>query len=382
MRILQVSNLVSHHQLPLARALCQLVGENNFRFCATQAPDAERIRLGWNSDDNDPWILRSAERDEDRIEFELWWDSADIVICGERRFVRMGDRLAKGKLCFYMSERWWKPPFGLVRLLHPSFLSMAMKFRQISKSSEFHYLSIGLNAGKDISLISNLQGRIWRWGYFTDTITSVVERSMTNNRLKILWAGRMLKLKKIDTIIRAVAELAQNQIEFELTFVGDGPERPALEQLASKLLDSRSYVFLNPVSSRHVQEIMCQHNVYILSSSSFEGWGAVINEAMACGCAVVASNAAGAASAMIKDGVNGLLFTPGDWRKLAELLEQLAGSNQLRKNLANAAQRTSKEVWSPQVAAERFYITAKRLLENDALSFYTEGPMSQYKFEK
>ena len=380
MRIIQVSNLVSHHQLPLARELARLVGEENFRFCATQVPDPERLRLGWLSQDDEAWIIRAGERESDKIQFEQWWDSADVVICGERRFERMADRVAMGKLCFYMSERWWKPPIGMARLLHPMFLNMAMQFYKISKSPFFHYLPVGPFAERDISFLSNFKERMWRWGYFTDIHESAQHLRSLSGKLRVLWVGRMLDWKRVSTLLLALAELETNHVAFELTLIGNGKERIRLEKMASKLLHCQSYSFREPVPAADVPQIMSQNDIYVLPSSAYEGWGAVVNEAMDCGCAVVASDATGAAAAMIEDGVNGLLFKPGDWVALANLLKQLASNGDLRKNLANAAQRTIHEIWSPHVVAERFCNVSGALLANRDVPVYTSGPMSRSGF--
>jgi glycosyltransferase involved in cell wall biosynthesis len=341
-------------------------------------PAADRVRLGWNSQEDDAWILRAGERESDRIQFEEWWDSADIVLCGERRFKRMSDRLAQGKLCFYMSERWWKPSVGRARLLHPVFVSMVMQFMRIAKNPKFHYLPVGPYAEIDISFLVKMKERIWRWGYFTSCpMLTATNNDQTNRSVKILWAGRMLDWKKVDTLIMALAELTRNHVAFELTLIGEGPERNRLVRLADTLLDAKKYVFLDPVPADQVPEIMSRHDVYVLPSSAYEGWGAVVNEAMACGCAVVASRETGAAAAMIEDGVNGFLFNPGDWRKLADLLCQLACGVELRRRLSNEAQGTINEVWSPRVVAERFYCVSEALLLDKDVPVYTSGPMSR-----
>lgn len=378
MRILQVSNLVSHHQLPLARELAQIVGEENFRFCATQIPSVERVRLGWNSQDDEAWILRAGEHESHRNKFEEWWDSADVVLSGERRFDRMADRLAQKKMCFYMSERWWKPPVGKLRLLHPVFLGMAMQFKRIAKLPTFHYLPVGPYAELDIDFLTNLRYKMWRWGYFTNCQEFTQDNlDQKNCAIKILWAGRMLDWKKVDTLIKALAELSRIHVGYELTLIGDGPERNKLMRLADTLLDARNYVFLGSVPATEVPKIMSRHDVYVLPSSAYEGWGVVVNEAMACGCAVVASKETGAAAAMIEDGVNGLLFDSGDWRKLADQLCKLACSVELRQRLAIEARRTIKDVWSPRVVAERFCNVSEALLSKKNVPVYTSGPMSR-----
>jgi glycosyltransferase involved in cell wall biosynthesis len=380
MKILQVTNIVSHHQLPLARELMQIVGENNFRFCATEIPDVERQRLGWDNRVEENWILRAAECDKDKVVFEEWWDNADIVICGERLFEKMHQRLIHGKLCFYMSERWWKPPIGLARLLHPRFLKMVMLFLRISKYPSFHYLPIGPYAAKDISILINMKNRMWRWGYFTDSISYDNSSSYkyNNNTIKIIWIGRMLHWKSVDTIITSIAELNKNRkLDLKLTLIGEGPERLRLERMANNLLKSDSYIFLDPVPASEVQRIMSQHDVYVLSSTAYEGWGAVINEAMSSGCVVVASKEAGAAAAIIKDGVNGLLFNSGDWRDLSQILLRLYENDELRHSIAKSGKFTIEESWSPRIVANRFSAVTEALLYNKDIPLYKNGPMSR-----
>jgi len=71
--------MISHHQLPLARKIAEMVGVENFRFAVTDPPHAhiERQQLGWNSQENEPWIIRAGEFDKDQKELEQWWDEAD-----------------------------------------------------------------------------------------------------------------------------------------------------------------------------------------------------------------------------------------------------------------------------------------------------------------
>ena len=117
-------------------------------------------------------------------------------------------------------------------------------------------------------------------------------------------------------------------------------------------------------------------HVYVLPSSGYEGWGAVLNGAMSEGCAVVASEAAGSAKTMILHGENGLLFRAGDWRQLGCLLCQLSADEALRLRLAEAGQKTIAECWSPQVAADRFLAVSEALLSNSSPPTYANGPMA------
>lgn len=376
-RILQVTNIVSHHQLPVARSLAAMVGEQNFRFAALDPPDPTRLHLGWSNADIAPWILRAGEYEPDYFEFERWWDEADVVLCGERRFSRMANRLSHGQLCFYMSERWWKPPIGMARMLSPRFARMAGQFRQLAQNPAFHYLPIGPFASQDIEKLASFEARKWRWGYFTEPPFFIARSRAHVPPLKVLWIGRMLAWKQVDTLIRAVADAAKGGANITLTVIGDGPERSQLERLAEKLLNPFEYVFRKPISSEGVLKVMSEHDVYVLPSSAYEGWGAVINEAMSCGCAVSASKLAGAAAAMIEHNLNGLLFKPGDWRELSRQLKRLANDEMLRLRLGKAAHDTIENEWSPQHAAERFTSVIDALLCNRQIPSYKTGPMSR-----
>lgn len=379
MRILQTTNIICHHQIPLARQLAALTDDNNFRFAATQPPSSERLKLGWNCSENDPWILRAGENQADRNELDSWWAEADVVLCGERQLDKIKQRLNNGKLTFYMSERWWKPIIGIARLLHPRFVYMSMKFCKLAKSPFFHYLPIGDYAAIDMLRIAPFHERMWRWGYFTSVPNPLPDCEKNVHGFRILWAGRMLALKNVDTLIKSFSRLLTERSDATLTLVGDGPERQSLEKLAKRLLAVGSYRFLPSQPISEVHKLMRQSHVYVLPSNAYEGWGAVINEAMSEGCTVIASEAAGAAKSMIRHGENGLLFSSTDWLTLTNHLITVAADASFRRSLAKEGQRTIVECWSPDVAADRLFAFSTSILKNIKPQLYANGPMSLFK---
>ncbi|WP_417315604.1 glycosyltransferase family 4 protein [Cycloclasticus pugetii] len=381
MKILQVTNIVSHHQLPLARELCSLVGADNFRFAAMHGLDQSRFESGWKSDYPERWIIRPGENDADLAEFENFWINADVVLCGERLIGKMLERVANKKLCFYMSERWWKPPIWALRLLQPSFLKMAFQFRMLSKNEYFHYLPTGPFAARDIALFTSMGKRTWRWGYFTDT-PGVNRRSILYEQheepstpLKVLWIGRMLGWKRVDLLIKAISKINGGKKRVHLTLVGNGPERQKLEKLAANLLETADFTFTEVIPSSEVPEIMMQHDIYVLPSSSYEGWGAVVNEALSVGCAVIASDKTGAGQAMITDGHNGLLFRSGSVSDLTRCLRTLLENHQTRIKISEQAIREYSEHWSPSVAARKFLEVSEDLLLSGNGTRFSKGPM-------
>lgn len=377
MKILLVSNIVSHHQVPLAIQLSRIVGENNFLFAAMGRPDKERLNNGWSNKYDYSWIVHPNESANDSKMYENFWRDADVVICGERLIDKMQDRVNKGKLCFYMSERWWKPPIGKLRLFHPRYARMCSSFRKLAKNDHFHYLSIGPFAAKDLKTIVELNNRIWLWGYFTEVSNQINLVNKAPRVVSILWIGRMLKWKRVDLLIRALAKIESEGISFKLTLVGDGPQLADLENLAKKYLTKSNYEFMNFIPSSEVLNFMSKFDVYVLPSNAYEGWGAVVNEAMSVGCAVIASNKTGSGAAMIKSGTNGLLFKSENETSLFECLNYLLTNKETINELGQAGHYTMQTQWSPKVAAERLVQLSDNLLNNETFPLFESGPLSK-----
>jgi glycosyltransferase involved in cell wall biosynthesis len=86
----------------------------------------------------------------------------------------------------------------------------------------------------------------------------------------------------------------------------------------------------------HAAPAMRALDIVVHASTQPEPFGLVIAEAMACGRAVIAS-AAGGAAEIIEDGVDALAHPPGDAPALARLIEQLASDPAMRERLGRAA---------------------------------------------
>lgn len=376
MRLLHVNNIVSPHQMPLARCLADHLGTGNYRYAATEPTITERTAMGWNCGEREPWILRVHEGVAVRQEYQEWWDEADVVLCGDRAIGLMENRLKRGKLTVYMSERWWKPPLGMARLAHPLFALMALQLRRLAASSEFHYLPIGRHAATDMKRWAAFQDRSWLWGYFTALPVPLPQPARCDAGLEILYAGRMLGWKRIDTLIQGFGVLLREGKVAQLTLIGDGPERKGLEAMVLRLGLVRSVNFRSSLPMEQVWTQMRSAHVYVLPSNGYEGWGAVVNEAMSFGCAVIASAAAGSAKTMIRHKENGLLFRPGDWQSLGRLLCSVSKDETCRIRLAQEGQRTIAECWSPAVAAERFLLLSHALLTKRPVTRFNDGPMA------
>ena len=155
--------------------------------------------------------------------------------------------------------------------------------------------------------------------------------------------------KNLETLLRAFAGIRGRLPGMKLAVVGSGPELQQLEALAGALEILDDCVFES--STRQVGEWLRSFDIFVLPSLS-EALSNSLMEAMACGCAVVASNVGGNPE-LVTDGETGLLFKAGDPTGLAATLTTLIENGELRRRLADAAQEKVRQSFSVARSASR-----------------------------
>lgn len=150
-------------------------------------------------------------------------------------------------------------------------------------------------------------------------------------------------------LIRALAVMAKRGRRFTLVLAGDGPERRGLESLALDLGVSDRVLFLGDYP--HVEDVLDVIDVFVLPSL-VEGLPLALLEAMSAGVPVIATRVGGVPEAVVCE-TNGLLVEPGAAEPLADAIERLADSPDLRRTLGERARETVSEHFT-----ERQYLTA------------------------
>ena len=117
---------------------------------------------------------------------------------------------------------------------------------------------------------------------------------------------------------------------FDSLVAGDGPEREAMERLASDRVR-----FLGPLPREEVLRLFRAADASLLSST-WENFPHTVVESLAVGTPVIAT-AVGGVPEVVKDGENGLLVPPGDAGALAAAIQRFYGERGLRERLAAAA---------------------------------------------
>lgn len=144
------------------------------------------------------------------------------------------------------------------------------------------------------------------------------------DRFHIVAVARHVPKKGLDILLRACADLVTRIPGLRVSLVGDGPERQALEALASSLGITGWVHFIGSVPPEQVRSWYARASVVTLPSIVLEngdrdGIPNVLVEAMACGIPVVATSAS-AIPELIQDRTTGLLVEQGNPRALATAL--------------------------------------------------------------
>ncbi|MGI8507298.1 MAG: glycosyltransferase [Solirubrobacteraceae bacterium] len=157
------------------------------------------------------------------------------------------------------------------------------------------------------------------------------ERQLPPWRYRLLYAGRVVEPKGVQTAIESLALLPR---EATLRIVGEGdlPYRRRLEQLAARLRVTDRVRFEPPRPREELPHVYRSADAIVFPVQWPEPWGLVPLEAMALGRPVLATGRGGSGDYLV-DGANSLLFEAGNPAGLAAALRTLAQDPELRERL-------------------------------------------------
>lgn len=154
----------------------------------------------------------------------------------------------------------------------------------------------------------------------------------------VLAVGRLVPQKGFDLLIRAFYEVVQRHPKWSLLIVGQGPKEAELKDLATRLLPPGSVLFAGAV--KDPERYYRTAGLFVLPSR-FEGFPNALLEAMAAGCAVIATDAPGGMSEIVRHGVDGCLIPREDVGALAREMDRLMTDAAERSRLASRAVEVS-----------------------------------------
>ena len=157
---------------------------------------------------------------------------------------------------------------------------------------------------------------------------------------------------------------------------GSGEELNNAKELSQRLNVEDFVNFNGNMPNDEILKAMQQHEIFLFTSDKNEGWGAVANESMSNGCAIVASDTIGSVPFLVKSGENGYIFKSCNLDSLCEKVEWLLNNPDDMKRISSNAYQTMRNVWSPQNAARNFLQLVDDLQNGKEVSI-TDGPCSR-----
>ena len=379
MRVVFFSNYLNHHQLPFCLAMDRLT-KHQFTFVATTPTPQFRINVGYHDMNKQyPFVLTAYDSLENRAVAMALAQSSDVAITGAAPEIYTQTRIKKNKLTFRYSERIYKE--GLLKALRPRTIAARFVYHTRYMNKQLYMLCASAYTAFDFALTGAYIGKTYKWGYFPEVklldVEALMERKRKNKKIVILWVARLLELKHPEAAVELAERLKNAGIEFEMHLIGNGELEASLQADIQKRRLNDCVHMLGAMSPEEVRDHMEAADIFLFTSDFNEGWGAVLNESMNSGCAVVASHAIGSVPFLMEDGKNGFIYKNGDTDSLYKRVVQLIEQPQLREQMGKAAYHTLADLWNADMAAERFIELAQALLNGKNTKLFTDGPCSK-----
>lgn len=370
-----VSNFLNHHQIPLSKAWEQLLC-GKYRFIVTSGVPAARRKLGYADEAHKHNFVLAGNTPEAKSAIE----GCDVLICGSAPEALIRKRLTSGKLAFRYAERPLKNGLEPLKYL-PRLLRWHWRNPMIKP---IYLLCASAYTAADYSKFGLFRGRAYKWGYFPEAKTYHAEDLMEQkDPTQILWCGRFLDWKHPDDAIRVAEKLKADGISFCLKLIGTGEMENALKRMIAEKGLGDCVHMLGSMPPEQVRQHMEKAGIFLFTSDRKEGWGAVLNESMNSGCAVVASHAIGSVPFLVKDGQNGLVYHSENVEELYQKTKNLLLHPEKQRSLGKAAYETIAATWNAEVAAERFLQLSKAILDgNKHPDLFPDGPCSKAEILK
>lgn len=380
MKVVFFSNFMNHHQLPFCLAMNKLLN-GEFIFVANEKIPDERIKLGYeNMNDKYSFVLTAYANEEKKQEAFFLADVCDVAIIGSAPDEYIVNRLEKGKLTFRYSERFYKGKYNNVFYIPKMWFWNFRKNRKF-RNKPLYMLCASAYTAYDCTKFGDFKEKTYKWGYFPEVKTQDINRlfQIKNKTPKktILWVGRLIKWKHPEVAIFVAEKLKSQGIDFQCILIGNGAMEDELNELIEHKNLTDCVKMLGAMSPDKVRQYMEEANVFLFTSDSNEGWGAVLNEAMNSCCSIVASHAIGSVPFLIKDKKNGLIYRDGDIEDASDKVLYLLKNEEERYCLGVNAYNTLIDEWNADIAAERFIVLSKELIINKECNKYKSGPCSR-----
>ena len=331
--------MVTPHLAALAAALAERGFKVN--YVANENLSKERIQQGWEIPELGKVKLLLAPNKDTVIRYALNAPKNSIHLCQGLRgngLVSYAQRVIRKRGLRHWAMMETIDGFGWNGFIKKIFYRILFLYWRSHLSG---VLAVGQNTLDWFVARGMERSLVYPFGYFLKepTINNLLNPSIKKNKkrpFRFIFVGQLINRKKVDLLIKAIAALKLQEIEFWI--IGGGPEEKRLRSLANILLPKKVF-WLGVFPIKKIQNVIHQADCLVLPSR-FDGWGAVVQEALMVGTPAICSDKCGS-SVIVEASKVGSVFSTNNQQALIDSL-----SNQYEKGLVSSEQRQKIMKWS------------------------------------
>jgi glycosyltransferase involved in cell wall biosynthesis len=192
--------------------------------------------------------------------------------------------------------------------------------------------------------------KVYEFAYFVDrpSLGDSLQKSHPSlgQPLKLLFVGQLIHRKGLDLLLQALSQICFPADQLQLDVIGVGSLRPELEEFVKTLGLTKQVRFLGGQPNQDTLAVMQNADLLILPSR-WDGWGAVISEALMMGTPVLSSDKCGASILVSASGCGGVFSSAS----VDDLVDKL--QTQLQKGPISLTQRNHLKDWAKCLQPDR-----------------------------
>ncbi|MEM0519056.1 glycosyltransferase [Aequorivita flava] len=313
MKLIFWQNIVSPHQSFLIRELAE---RHEVILAVLKEVSIERVKQGWSRPDTGRAEVIVLENQQ--IANKIKENNTDAI--------NIFSGIANYKIIDKVFRETNNDDFNVVIVEAGSIIGWQRHFRKlIYRIKAFIYrdkidviLAMGNLGAEWYSSVGFSKEKIHRFQYFTE-LPKIEELNISKLECVspvFLFIGQLIDRKNIIQLVKAMNGL--KSYEWRLNIIGDGPQRTRLKDLITALgLENRITLYGNMDNTDAMNFLV--NSDYLVLPSKFDGWGAVINEALSRGVKVITNENCGA-SCIVKEIQWGIVYRTNNLNDLQKAL--------------------------------------------------------------
>ena len=189
--------------------------------------------------------------------------------------------------------------------------------------------------------------------------------SEVNGAMTFLFCGQMILRKGVDLLLQAFDRLIARGFNVRMLLVGREADLPNFMKMVSPAARVRiNYEGFQP--PERLPEYFGRSDVFVLPSRH-DGWGVVINQALAAGLPIITSDAVGAGLDLVENGINGIRVAAADVEALYAAMEKFTLSPDLARRWGKRSRERASDL-TPEAGAVKWVQVFDRLMMRGELN--------------